>query len=92
MYDPSKKMKKLCSQKMWISVSQQEENHKEESEMMFDKNGRQEKISLHYKKVRLICALRAHIKLFIFINIFSKIEKTVITFLIFEKFFFKNRN
>ena len=25
------------------------ENHQEESEMMFDKNGRQEEISLHYK-------------------------------------------
>ena len=92
MYDPSEKMKKLCSQKMWISVSQQEENHKEESEMMFDKNGRQEKISLHYKKVRLICVLRAHIKFFIFINIFSGIEKTVITFLILEKKNFKNKN
>ena len=39
MYDPSKKMKKLCAQKMRISVSQQEENHQEESKMMFEKNG-----------------------------------------------------
>ena len=37
----------MCSQS--ISVSHQEENHQEELEMMFDKNGRQEEISLHYK-------------------------------------------
>ena len=36
--------------------------------------------------------LRTHIKLSIFKNIFSEIEKTVITFLIFEKKIFKNRN
>jgi len=36
-----------------------------------------------------MCALRAHIKFFIFENIFSGIEKTVITFLILEIFFFQ---
>ena len=35
-----------------------------------------------------MCALRAHIKLSIFRNIFSRIEKVVITFSILEKFFF----
>ena len=39
-----------------------------------------------------MCVLRAHIKLSIFKNIFSKIEKDVITFLIIEKNFFKNKN
>ena len=34
-----------------------------------------------------MCALRAHIKLSIFRNIFSGIEKVVITFSIFEKIF-----
>ena len=34
-----------------------------------------------------MCALRAHIKLSIFRNIFSKIEKVVITFSIIEKIF-----
>ena len=33
----------------WFLAFDFKENHKEESEMMFDKNGRQEKISLHYK-------------------------------------------
>ena len=42
--------------------------------------------------VRLICALMAHIKLSIFGNIFSGIEKTVNTFSIFEKFFPKMIN
>ena len=35
-----------------------------------------------------MCALRAHIKLSIFENIFSKIEKVAITFSILEIFFF----
>ena len=39
-----------------------------------------------------MCALRAHIKLSIFGNILSEIEKADITFLILEKFFFKNGN
>ena len=39
-----------------------------------------------------MCVLWAHIKLSIFENIFSKIEKIIIIFLIFEKFFFKNKN
>ena len=39
-----------------------------------------------------MCVLRAHIKLSIFKNIFSKIEKDVITFLIIEKNFSKNEN
>ena len=34
-----------------------------------------------------MCTLRAHIKLSIYRNIFSKIEKTVITFSILEKIF-----
>ena len=33
----------------WFLAFDFKENHEEESEMMFDKNGRQEKISLHYK-------------------------------------------
>ena len=36
-----------------------------------------------------MCALRAHIKLSIFRNIFSKIEKVVITFSILKKIFSK---
>ena len=36
--------------------------------------------------------LRTHIKLFIFGNIFSRIEKIVNTFLISKKFFSKNEN
>ena len=36
-------------------------------------------------RVRLTCALRAHIKFSIFRNIFSGIEKAVITFSILEK-------
>ena len=39
-----------------------------------------------------MCALRAHIKLSIFRNILSGIEKVVITFSILEKFFSKNEN
>ena len=39
-----------------------------------------------------MCASRAHIKLSILRNIFSGIEKAVITFSILEKFFFKNGN
>ena len=39
-----------------------------------------------------MCALRAHIKLSIFENILSGIEKTVITFSIIEKTFSKNEN
>ena len=39
-----------------------------------------------------MCAFRAHIKLSIFRNIFSEIEKAVITFSILENFFFKNEN
>ena len=37
-------------------------------------------------------ALRAHINLSNFENIFSGIEKAIITFSIFEKFFSKNEN
>ena len=37
-------------------------------------------------------ALKAHIKFSIFKNIFSRIEKAVITFLILEKIFSKNEN
>ena len=37
-----------------------------------------------------MCALRAHIKLSKFGNIFSKIKKAVITFSILEIFFSKN--
>ena len=37
-------------------------------------------------------ALRTHIKFSIFRNIFSRIEKVVITFSILENFFFKNGN
>ena len=40
---------------------------------------------IYIYRVRLMCALRAHIKLSIFENIFSGIEKTIITFSIFEK-------
>ena len=39
-----------------------------------------------------MCALRAHIKLSIFRNIFSGIEKAVITFSTLEKIFSKNGN
>ena len=39
-----------------------------------------------------MCTLRAYIKLSIFKNIFLEIEKTVITFSILEKIFFKNEN
>ena len=39
-----------------------------------------------------MCALRAHIKLSIFGNIFSEIEKAVITFSILKKIFSKNGN
>ena len=39
-----------------------------------------------------MCALRAHIKLSIFRNIFSETEKAVITFSILKKIFFKNGN
>ena len=39
-----------------------------------------------------MCALRAHIKLSIFGNIFLEIEKAVNTFSILEKFFSKNEN
>ena len=39
-----------------------------------------------------MCALRAYIKLSSFGNIFSGIEKAVITFSILEKFFSKNGN
>ena len=39
-----------------------------------------------------MCALRAHIKLSIFRNIFSGTEKAVITFSILEKIFSKNGN
>ena len=42
--------------------------------------------------VRLMCALRVHIKLSIFENIFSVIEKTVNIFSISEKIFSKNKN
>ena len=33
----------------WFLAFDFKENHQEESEMMFDKNGRQEEIRLHYK-------------------------------------------
>ena len=50
-------------------------------------------IILSIKKwVRLMCAFMAHIKFSIFGNIFSGIEKILITFSIFEKKFFKNEN
>ena len=39
-----------------------------------------------------MCALRVHIKLSIFENIFSVIEKTVNIFSISEKIFSKNKN
>ena len=39
-----------------------------------------------------MCVLRVYIKLFNLKNIFSEIEKVVITFSILEKFFFKNEN
>ena len=39
-----------------------------------------------------MCAIRVHIKLFIFKNIFSRIEKIVIIFSILEKKIFKNEN
>ena len=39
-----------------------------------------------------MCVLRVYVKLFNFRNIFSKIEKIVITFSILEKIFFKNEN
>ena len=39
-----------------------------------------------------MCALRAHIKLSIFWNIFSEIEKTINTFSISNKNFSKNEN
>ena len=42
--------------------------------------------------VRLMCVLRAHIKLSMFRNIFSKIKKIVSTFSISEKYFSKNEN
>ena len=42
-----------------------------------------------YIWVRLTCALRAHVKLSVFGNIFSEIEKAVITFSILEKIFLK---
>ena len=39
-----------------------------------------------------MCALRAHIKLSVFGNIFSGIEKAVITFSILEKMFLKTES
>ena len=45
-----------------------------------------------YIKDSVNVCLRAHIKFFIFRNIFSEIKKAVITFSIFEIFFFKNEN
>ena len=44
------------------------------------------------KRVRLMCALRAHINFSIFGNIFLEIEKTVITFSILKKIFPQNGN
>ena len=44
------------------------------------------------KRVRLMCTLRTHIKFSIFRNIFSGIEKVIITFSILEKIFSKNEN
>ena len=41
------------------------------------------------RRVWLMCAFRTHIKLSILGNIFPGIEKAVITFSIFEKFFFQ---
>ena len=38
-----------------------------------------------------MCALRAHIKLFIFRKLFLEIKKAVIIFSIFEKKIFKNK-
>ena len=43
-------------------------------------------------RVRLMCVLKAHIKFSIFENIFSRIEKAVITFSILEKILSKNGN
>ena len=56
------------------------------------KNKKKVMVWLIYLWVRLTCALRAHIKLSIFRNLFSGIEKAVITFSILEKFFSKNGN
>ena len=39
-----------------------------------------------------MCVLKTHIKFSIFRNIFLKIEKIVIIFLILEKIIFKNEN
>ena len=47
------------------------------------------KNKLNSKMVRLMCVLRAHIKLSVFGNIFSGIEKAVITFSILKKMFLK---
>ena len=47
---------------------------------------------LYIYRVQLMCVLRVHIKLSIFGNNFSRIEKIVNTFSIFKKFFFKNEN
>jgi len=46
----------------------------------------------NFKRVRLMCVLKAHIKLSIFENIFLGIKKAIITFLILNKFFSKNGN
>ena len=39
-----------------------------------------------------MCVFKAHIKFFIFKNILLKIKKIIITFLILEIFFSKNKN
>ena len=49
-------------------------------------------VSTFIYKVRLMCALRAHIKFSTFRNIFSGIEKAIITFSILEKIFSQNGN
>ena len=50
------------------------------------------RVTINIIKVRLMCALRAHIKFSIFRNILLGIEKVVITFSNLEKFFSKNGN
>ena len=47
---------------------------------------------IHLRRTIMYIINETHIKLFIFKNIFLKIEKVVITFSIIEKFFSKNRN
>ena len=48
--------------------------------------------SVKKERILLMCALRAHIKLSVFGNIFSRIEKVMIVFSIFEKMFLKTES